>query len=293
MKPEIETVLDARATLGEGALWDADSQRLLWVDILGKRVGLFDPQTRVNSMLQLDTFVGTVVPTTGGALMVAVREGFARLNRTTGLLSTVERPQGHDPSVVRFNDGKCDPFGRFWAGTMALDEGPGRGALYCLNPDGRIRRMLERVSISNGIAWSLDRRRMYYIDTPTRSVVVFDYDFETGAISNQRLAFEIPEKLGYPDGMTIDAEGMLWIALWDGWAVSRWHPGSGQLLATISLPVSRVTSCSFGGPGLTTLYITSARVGLSSAELEQQPLAGGLFASPTETSGLRAFTYGD
>jgi sugar lactone lactonase YvrE len=292
MKPEVESVLDARATLGEGALWDAASQRLLWVDILGKRVGLFDPQAQENIMLQLDTFVGTVVPTAGGGLMVAVREGFARLDRATGMLSRLDRPPGHDPSVVRFNDGKCDPFGRFWAGTMAVDEGPGRGALYCLNPDGRIRRMLEPVSISNGIAWSLDRRRMYYIDTLARSVVVFDYDFDTGEISNQRLAFEVPEKLGYPDGMTIDADGMLWIALWDGWAVSRWHPGSGRLLATVSLPVSRVTSCAFGGPDLTTLYITSARVGLSSAELERQPLAGGLFSLRTETTGLRAFTYG-
>ncbi len=292
MKPTIELILDAQATLGEGALWDGTSQRLLWVDILEKRVGLFDPQTKGNSMLQLDSFVGTVVPTAGGGLMVAVREGFARLDRATGRLSRVDRPQGHDPSVVRFNDGKCDPFGRFWAGTMAIDEGPRRGALYCLDPDGRIRRMLEKVSISNGIAWSLDRRRMYYIDTLTRSVVVFDYDFDTGAISNQRLAFEIPEKLGYPDGMTIDADGMLWIALWDGWAVSRWDPGTGRLLATVSLPVSRVTSCAFGGPGLTTLYITSARVGLSSAELERQPLAGGLFAWQTNIAGLRAFVYG-
>jgi sugar lactone lactonase YvrE len=291
MNHTVDMVLDARATLGEGALWDDVSQRLLWVDILEKRVGLLDPSTLDNRMLQLETFVGTVVPAGPGSLMVAVREGFGRLDRESGVLSQVRRPEGHDPAKMRFNDGKCDPAGRFWAGTMALDESGREGALFCLGTDGRIRRMVDQVAISNGIAWSLDQRVMYYIDTLTAAVAAFDYDADTGDIRNRRVAFEVPGKMGWPDGMTIDSEGMLWVALWDGWAVSKWDPRTGRLLEVISLPVARVTSCAFGGPSMDTLFITSARVGISPELMERQPLAGGLFAVHTGSTGRTAFAY--
>jgi sugar lactone lactonase YvrE len=291
MNPKVDLILDSRATLGEGALWDDGSQRLLWVDILEKRVGLLDPSTLGNHFLQLDSFVGTVVPAAGDSLMVAVREGFARLDRTSGALSAPLRPEGHDASRMRFNDGKCDPCGRFWAGTMALDESGQDGTLYRLDTSGAVKRMVEKVAISNGIVWSLDRRIMYYIDTPTAAVAAFDYDDETGDIRNRRVAFPIPAEMGWPDGMAIDSDGMLWIALWDGWAVSQWDPRTGRLLQTIRLPVARVTSCAFGGSSRDTLFITSARVGLSQEQLEGQPLAGGVFAVAAGSTGRPAFTY--
>jgi sugar lactone lactonase YvrE len=291
MTPKADLVHDARASLGEGALWDAASRRLLWVDILGKSVGLFDPVAGDNRSLQLESFVGTVVPAQGGDLMVAVREGFARLARTTGKVSGLRRPEGHDPRAVRFNDGKCDPAGRFWAGTMAIDESGRQGALYCLDTTGGISRKVESVAISNGMAWSHDQRTMYYIDTPTSAVAAFDYNVDTGAIGNRRVAFPVPQKLGWPDGMTIDADGMLWIALWDGWAVTRWDPRKGRLLEVIPLPVARVTSCAFGGADLGTLYVTSARVGIADEALRSQPQAGSIFALDVRVKGVPAFAY--
>ena len=291
MKPKADLVHDAQAMLGEGALWDGASRRLLWVDILGMRVGLFDPATGENRRIQLDSFVGTVVPAEKGDLMVAVREGFARVDRGTGALSGLKRPEGHNPQVVRFNDGKCDPAGRFWAGSMAIDESGRQGALYCLDTAGTLSRKVQPVAISNGITWSLDRRTLYYIDTPTLEVAAFDYDDDTGSIGNRRTAFSVPQSLGWPDGMTIDADGMLWIALWDGWAVTRWDPRAGRLLETIPLPMSRVTSCAFGGPGLDTLFVTSARVGLSPEALQKQPHAGSIFAVDVGARGVPAFAY--
>jgi sugar lactone lactonase YvrE len=284
--------LAAKATLGEGALWDAANNRLLWVDILEKRVGLFDPEKSSSRILQLDSFVGTVVTSAKGDLMVAIREGFARLDPSSGRISDLLSPEGHDPATTRFNDGKCDPAGRFWAGTMSISESPGGGALYSLESGGKIRKWLENISISNGIVWSPDCRHMYYIDTPTRVVADFEYDPGTGSIRNRRVAVEVPKEMGYPDGMTIDAEGMLWVALWDGSAVGRWDPRSGRLLGKVAISASHATSCAFGGPGLETLYITSARTGLSAAEIEREPLAGDIFAVQMDVPGTPAFVYG-
>lgn len=287
-----ELVLAAAANLGEGALWDTRTNSLLWVDIVERRVAQFDPATRQNRVWQLETMVGAVVPTTDDDLMVAVHEGFARLNRETGCLSELQTPANHDPATLRFNDGKCDPAGRFIAGTMSLSQQRGSAALYALHPDGRLRRLLTGVTVSNGLAWSLDGSRLYYIDTPRRTIDAFDYDLAAGTIRNRRTAIEIPSELGYPDGMTRDADGMLWVAMWDGGAVTRWNPNSGRLLQSLALPVSRVTSCAFGGPNLATLFVTSARRGLTPAELRRQPLAGGIFALHPAASGIPADEFG-
>jgi sugar lactone lactonase YvrE len=291
MKSDVEVVLAANATLGEGALWDHERGLLLWVDILAKRVNQFDPLKRTNCTLQLETLVGAVVPTGSGDLMVAVNAGFARVDRTTGQLSKLITPPGHNAATIRFNDGKCDPAGRFWAGTMSLSDQPNQGMLYCLEPGGLLRTEVSEVSISNGLAWSLDGTCMYYIDTPTRTVAAFDFEPASGAISRRRTAIEVPAQMGNPDGMTIDAEGMLWIALWDGAAVSRWDPATGRLLEQRLLPATRITSCALGGPHLDTLFITSARTGLSASELERQPLAGAIFALKSEVPGIPAFSF--
>jgi sugar lactone lactonase YvrE len=195
-------------------------------------------------------------------------------------------PEGNRPEI-RFNDGKCDPAGRFWAGTMAVAENAAIGSLFCLFADGHVERKLTGVRISNGIVWSLDHRTLYYIDSPRRIVDAFDYDLDTGAIANRRTAIDVHPEMGYPDGATLDAEGMLWIAHFGGARVTRWNPRTGQHLGTIALPASNITSCAFGGPKLDRLYITSASIGLKNRE----PQAGALFCVDAGVGGIPACEF--
>ncbi len=273
---QADLVLDARASLAEGAVWDADRQILYWVDIEAGVVHTFDPATGRDRGIAVGERVGCVAPRAAGGLVVAIHRGFATLDPGPGTVVLRAVPEPHPPDV-RFNDGRVDPAGRLWAGTMQLDCRPGAAALYRLDHDWRLHRMVDGVTISNGIAWTRDSRRMYYIDTPTRAVAVFDYEGATGAISNRRLVVEVPAEMGSPDGMTIDAEECLWIAQWNGGCVGRWDPRTGRLLARHELPARRVTSCAFGGPRLDELYVTTARVGLDEGTLATEPHAGGIF----------------
>jgi sugar lactone lactonase YvrE len=203
------------------------------------------------------------------------------------MLATVEtdRPQN------RMNDGACDPAGRFWAGTMALDERPHAGALYRLDPDLTVRTMLTDVTISNGIDWSPDGRRMYYVDSPTRRIDVFDFDPGTGAIADRRPFVDVPAESGIPDGITVDAAGFVWLALWGGAALHRYDPDGARERA-VALPVSHPTSCAFGGPGLDELYVTSARRDLTRDERARQPMAGGLLRLRPGVAGRPAHVFG-
>ena len=222
--------------------------------------------------------------------MLALHHGFAHLDLETEELTFISDPEPDKPEN-RFNDGKCDPAGRFWAGTLALDEKPRAASLYCMDTDLSVRRVLGNVGNSNGIVWSLDNTTMYYIDTPTREIAAFDYDLETGAISNRRVAVTVPQEYGYPDGMTIDEEGMVWVALWGEGCVCRWDPRTGELLHSLRLPVRQVTSCAFGGEKLDELYITSACIGPEGKALAAQPLAGGLFRVHPGVKGIEAFEF--
>jgi sugar lactone lactonase YvrE len=282
-----ELVLDARAKLGEGALWDANRQQLLWVDILGQSLHIFDPSTGKDQAINVGQFVGTVVPRRSGGVMVAVYDGFAALDPVSGNLEFIADPEADLPDN-RFNDGKCDPAGRFWAGTMSLKRVAESGSLYVLDPDHTVRKMVTGVTTSNGIVWTGDARTMYYIDTRLQRVDAFDYDLATGTIANRRVAFEVPTDEGRPDGMTIDAEDKLWVAHWEGGRVTRWDPVAGHLLQTIRVPVARVTSCAFGGPDLDTLYITTAQ---PTEPDPSQPHAGGLFVARPDVRGVPAFAY--
>lgn len=288
MNPEL--VLDARATLGEGAIWDSREQRLYWVDIEPGRLHVFYPSQGTDLAFELGEMVGTVVPRKGGGVMLALQRGFAAFNLKTGELTRWSDPEAHLPRN-RFNDGKCDPAGRFWAGTISLDREPCAASLYCMDTDGRVQTMLKGVTNSNGIAWSLDGTAMYYINTPTRRVTQFDYDSTSGRIANPRNVIIIPLNEGKPDGMTIDSEGMLWIAMWGGGCVGRWDPRTGTQLDIVRVPAMRVTSCAFGGEKLDELYITTARTGLSEFELADQPHAGGLFRTRPGVAGVAAFEF--
>jgi sugar lactone lactonase YvrE len=219
--------------------------------------------------------VGAVALTEAGDLVMAVCHGFARLDLDSGRVRTIVEVEA-DRQDQRMNDGKCDPAGRFWAGTMAFDYRRGAGALYRLDPDGRVHTMVREVTISNGLDWTDDGRRMYYIDTATKSIDVFDFDPANGAIVNRRPLVQVPDGQGFPDGMTLDADGGIWVALWGGSAVRRYTP-DGALDREIRLPVTQPSSCAFGGRDLRDLYITTAATTLSPEARTRQPHAGGVF----------------
>ena len=287
----IELEFNAQAKLGEGPCWDARKQLLHWVDIERFELHTYNPVTKSDRVINVGHHIGAAVVRKSGGFVVALRDGIYHLDEETEALNLLVAPEPDCPEN-RFNDGKCDPAGRLWAGTMHLPETEMNcGHLYSIDTDLSARRRVDDVSISNGLAWSPDEKTMYFIDSPTRQCVAFDYDKATGGISNRRVCVEIPEGEGWPDGMNIDAEGMLWIALWDGWAVRRYNPNNGELLAQIDLPVARPTSCVFGGEDLRTLYITSASTRLDAEALEKQPLAGGIFRANPGVQGTATMEF--
>jgi sugar lactone lactonase YvrE len=288
---EAVLVHPANAQLGEGALWNPRDQMLLWIDIEGMKLHLYKPDTRHTRTIVLPQRIGTVVPTDQGHVLVALHDGIYHLNLSDESLKAVAQPEANLPEN-RFNDGKCDPAGRLWAGTMSMNGVTGAAKLYSFEADGSFTARVDSVSISNGIVWSLDHSKMYYIDTPTRQVKEYDYNIENGDIRFARVAVHVPDSLGYPDGMTIDREGMVWIGMWDGGCVTRWNPASGELLSILKVPgACNVTSCAFGGQGLDTLYITTAKAGLSEEQLKQYPASGGLFSAVPGVKGVPAFFF--
>ena len=274
----IELAVDCRCELGEGPIWDDRIGRLLFVDINGHQVHAFDPATRAHETFDTGEYVSAIALHEAGGYIVTLQHDFARLDLETGALTRLASVDASRDDT-RFNDGYVDVRGRFWAGTMSLVRQKEQGALYRLDREGgghRATRMLEGVTTSNGIDWSDDGRRMYYVDTGTRRIDVFDFDAGSGAISGRATVVEISEADGKPDGLVVDAEGYLWVALWQGRAVRRYAP-DGRLDRHVELPVSCPTKCAFGGANLDALYITSARTILSDAEREGEPHAGSVF----------------
>jgi sugar lactone lactonase YvrE len=273
---QLEVVLQHRCLLGEGPVWDTKRKVICWVDILRGEIHTYSPQSKSHKTIAVHQMIGAAVMCTDGNFAVALRNGLGFVNRETAEVSMIADAESDIPGN-RFNDGKCDPAGRFWAGTMSHTDEPEKGSLYVLDTDLTVTRKITDVSISNGMAWSLDEQTFYYIDTPTYTVVAYNYDKSTGDISNKRIVIVIPEEDGSPDGMTIDNQGKLWIAHWDGWQITRWNPHTGEKLFHFPMPVARVTSCAFGGDDLQDLYVTSASTGLTGEQLAAQPLAGSLF----------------
>jgi sugar lactone lactonase YvrE len=267
-------------------VWDAEQQRLVWLDILPGLVHRFDPATGRDDTFRAGKPVGSAALRHGGGLVLAVEDGFALLDPDWQRLDQVAVIE-HPGPPARFNDGKCDPAGRFLAGTMAYDLTPAAGSVYRLGPDLTVTRLLDGVTISNGLAWTADGATMYYIDSPAQGVDALDYDAETGRLGNRRRVVDIPAAAGLPDGMTIDTDGCLWVALHGGSAVHRYAP-DGRLDTVVSFPASNVTCPVFGGPGLDVLYVTSARDGLDERRLAAQPHAGALFAADVGARGLPA-----
>ncbi len=271
-----DVAVRAEAELGEGATWDPATGRLLWIDILNSRVHTYDPATGRRTVRRTGQHVGAVKPRAGGGLVLNLRDGVGLLDPDDTFRWLHREPV----AGRRGNDAAVAPDGSLLAGTMRYDEAPGGGTLSRVTGDGTATVLLDDVTVSNGTGWSPDGRLMYYIDTPTRRVDVFDFGGD-GTIAGRRPLAEIEEGVGFPDGLTVDADGCVWVALWDGGAVRRYTP-SGELDRVIELPVPRVTCCAFGGPGLTDLYVTTARVGLTAPH----PLAGSLLVVPGAGKGV-------
>ncbi len=272
---QAEVVLPHRCLLGEGPVWDANRKAILWIDILRGEIHEYSPQSQRHNIIAINQLIGAVVICRDGNLLAALKNGFGFVNRETGEVNMIDNPESNVPGN-RFNDGKCGPDGRFWAGTMSHTDEPEMGSLYVFGTDHTVNKKISNVSISNSLAWSADHKTFYYIDTPTFTVASYNYDKKRGEISEKKIIINIDKEDGSPDGMTIDNQGMLWMAHWDGWQITRWEPNTGKKLLSIPLPVARVTSCAFGGDDLGDLYITSASTGLTEEELVNQPLAGSL-----------------
>lgn len=279
-----ELLLDSRAQLGEGPIWHPKEQALYWVDIEGCQVHRYCPETHTDKSVRLPERVGAVVPRRNGQLVVALQNSIAALDFESGELVETLCPFEADQPGVRANDGKCDPQGRFWIGSMDLKCRQGAGAFYCLDTDGKLDLKLDDVSISNGLAWTADHQTLFYIDSPTGKVDAFDFDVDRGDISNRRTAFEIPEGAGSPDGMAIDVNGNLWIAMFFGSAVLCFDPATGEVLERVELDVPFVTACAFGGEKLDTLFITTATS-------EDAPTSGGLFVAKPNVCGSPTFSF--
>jgi sugar lactone lactonase YvrE len=253
-----------------------DRSTICWIDVIAGFIHQYNTLSHQHKTISVGQMIGCICQSADGNFIAGIKNGIAKIDRETGNIEMLAHPEKHIPGN-RFNDGRCDPAGRFWAGTMALTEEEGAGNLYMMDHKGIVSKKIEGVSISNGLAWSADHKTLYYIDTPTQRVVAFNFDISNGHISNESVIITIPGEDGSPDGMTIDLDGMLWIAHWGGWQISRWDPATGKKLGNIKLPVSKVTSCTFGGETLEDLYITTASIDLSEKELKEQPLAGFLF----------------
>jgi sugar lactone lactonase YvrE len=287
---DVEVAYHPGDELGEGVTWDSANQRIVSVDIMRGRVHLFDRVSGTLRTIEVGQPVGAAVPRRRGGLMLAVRDGFAALDLQSGAMEFVAHVELDKPGQ-RMNDGSCDAAGRFWAGTMCMQERPGLGSLYRLDPDGSTHTMLTGVGISNGIDWNLDGTRMYYVDSLARRIDCFDFDVDAGTIAGRRPFAEIDPAEGFPDGLTVDADGGVWLALWNGSSLRRYLP-DGTLDTILRLPVTHPTTCAFGGPALDELYITSATIALSDAERSRQPLGGAVLRCRPGVSGRAAHAYG-
>ena len=285
----VEVFADLRADVGEAPHWDERSKTLLFVDLTGGAVFRYDQSGVKLGSFSVGQEVGAVVPRRGGGLVLAVRDGIA-VAAETGEGLELTAPVERDIPGNRMNDAKCDPAGRFLAGTTAFDFSPHSAALYRVEPDWSFEQIVRDVTQSNGIAWSPSGSRMYFIDSATQGIDVFDYDVGTGSASNRRRLITIDPAHGVPDGMTADDKGNLWVACFGGAAVRCFSP-AGELLDEVFFPVTQVTSCAFGGPGLADLYVTSAAYRLTAGQLEREPHAGATFVCRPGAVGMPASSF--
>jgi len=285
MKKNVATLLHRiPCLLGEGPLWHATRKSIFWTDIEARAIHELTIPEGHYRHYEIGHRVGMIAEGVNAGLILGMQGGFGRYDPDTDKLDWLADLEKDKPNN-RANDGGCDAKGRFWIGTMDMDFKKGAGSLYRIGEDLLAERLLDQVTISNGLAWSKDNGKAYYIDSPTRTVQSFLFDVEKGMLSPGSIAVRIPEYLGTPDGMCMDEEGMLWIAHWGGFGVYRWNPIDGELLELVMVPVPNVSSCAFGGEGFDKLFITTARQGLTENELKMYPDSGSLYCVKLDIKG--------
>jgi sugar lactone lactonase YvrE len=281
---DVVCVLSANAVLGESPVWDPRERQLYWTDIKGRAIHRFDPATGADMHWPVPEPVGSLAVRARGGLVVAMRSGFHFFDPTTGGTTPIVHPEP-ERTANRFNDGKTDRQGRFWAGSMHDPETDPTGSLYRLDADLSVHRLAEGFVCPNALCWSPDSRTMYHADSARRTVWAWDFDPDAGAIANRRPFFEVPTADGAPDGATVDAVGFVWLAHWGGWRLTRLDP-AGRVERVVRLPVQQPTCPAFGGPDLDVLYVTSASITLTPEARARQPWAGGILALDPGVRGL-------
>ena len=281
---DIECVLPWGAQLGESPVWHEDQQALYWVDILRPAVYRFDPETGVNEACVLEKLVSAVLPTKGDELVVTTQDGVELLDFKAGTLRPFSDPE-HGLHENRLNDAKVGPGGAIWVGSMRMDAAKPTGGLYRVDQHGQSLRQESGLTVSNGLAWSPDNRTFYFVDTVPGLIYAYDCVPGSGSLTNRRVFAQVPAEDGRPDGISVDDQGGVWCALWDGWKVRR-YTCDGTLDFDLDMPIPRPTSLCFGGSGNRTLFITSARTRLPAATLSEAPLSGGIFAVDAGFGGV-------
>jgi sugar lactone lactonase YvrE len=280
---EISVAVESRDVLGEGPIWSVEEQALYWVDIQRQLLQSWYPVTHERKIWEMPSAIGSFALRKSGGCVVALRTGLAFLDLQTGEVMPVVDPEPDMP-YTRFNDGKCDRQGRFWAGTMDEESPNHRGSLYRLDTNLNCTRIREKVGVSNGLGWSPDNTIFYYTDSAKHTIWAYDFNHMSGEVSNERVFIQTPNDF-VPDGLSVDADGFIWSAKWDGWKVVRYAP-DGSVDCEVYLPIQRPTSCTFGGSELNQLFITSASIDLSEDELKKQPLAGSVFRIEAGVKGI-------
>jgi len=287
MTRAVENVLTARARLGESPLWDAERQRLYWVDIYNHRVHEFDPKTGGDRSFEVGDVVSPIALAGKNRLLMGQRNRLTTLDLQTGEVSLVCTAHDDQPGT-RFNDGRCDSQGRFWVGSMSTT--PGNSNLYRYDPDGSLTVMETDLTIANGMGWSPDETTFYLTDSAKKSIYAYDFDLERGTISNRRVWVNLTDESFEPDGLAIDRDSCIWSAMWNGWCIIRFDP-QGNEIQRISVPVQCPTACAFGGENGSDLFISSASVGQSQAEIEKSFYSGDLFRLRTTSVGLPMHSF--
>ncbi|MBH8572380.1 SMP-30/gluconolactonase/LRE family protein [Nostocaceae cyanobacterium CENA369] len=288
VQDKLYNVSNARARLGEGPIWNINEQLLYWVDIYNYRVHQFHPASGKNVFFDVGDVVGAIALAGKNQLIMAQRHHLAFLDTQTGIVTPIVELETDLPDN-RCNDGKCDPQGRFWFGSMS-SSGKAEASLYRYDSDGSLHTMETELTVANGLGWSPDRKTFYLTDSPQQKIYAYDFDGTTGNISNRRIFVDLMGESFFPDGLTIDSQGYIWSAMWNGWCVIRFSP-EGKEIFRLHLSVPLVTSCTFGGENLDILYITTASVGLSQKEIEKSFYSGDLFAFKTDVTGLLTYDF--
>tara|TARA_R110002072_G_scaffold303043_2_gene492036 strand:- start:216377 stop:217255 length:879 start_codon:yes stop_codon:yes gene_type:complete len=282
------TTIPAQCFLGESPYWHATRKSFFWVDIENGKLFEYYLATEKTLVKSFPYRLTLVLEGKGNEMILALDRKIASYDLDTEKLYWLAEVE-LDLPLNRFNDGKCDAKGRLWIGTLSTKFTQGSGSLYRVDKDLKPEKQLDELTISNGMAWTEDNQTFYFIDTPTRQIKAYKFDLESGKIEFDRIAIEIPEELGFPDGMCIDQEGMLWVAHYGGAGVYRWNPITGKLVEKIDLPVPHITSCTFGGENLDMLLITTAQENMSSEQLKEYPLSGDVFMVKTVSRGYLSY----